>query len=168
MRDLNAIAKECMKMLDDIGIKYGKVVEFKVNTRAHKRWGQCNRVTGGFSININKIFLDDRNDIDGLKNTIIHELLHTCDGCLNHGPQWKALASKVNDVYGYNIKRCSDANEKGIKKDTRPKHKILKYKYEIKCEKCGHVYKRTKMSAIIQHPEQYRCGHCHGNLKRTK
>ena len=168
MRDLNEVAKECMKMLDDIGIKYGKVVEFKINTRAHKRWGQCKHVTGGYSININKIFLDEKNDIDGLKNTIIHELLHTCKGCMNHGPEWKRLASKVNNVYGFNVKRCSNANEKGINEDTRPIRKIVEYKYEIQCKKCGHIYKRAKISNIIQHPEQYRCGYCHGELKRVK
>lgn len=168
MRDLNAVAKECMKMLDDIGIKYGKVVEFKVNTRAHKRWGQCKYITGGYSININKIFLDEKNDINGLKNTIIHELLHTCKGCMNHGPEWKRLASKVNNAYGINIKRCSSANEKGINKCTKPMRKIIKYKYEVQCKECGHIYKRTKMSNVVQYPEQYYCGYCHGELKRVK
>lgn len=167
MRNLNIVAKECMKMLDDIGIKYGNVTEFKVNTRS-RRWGQCKCVPGGYSINISIALLDERNDINGLKNTIIHELLHTCDGCMNHGPKWKAVASKVNDAYGYNIKRCSAASEKGVEKDTRPKHKVIEYKYEIRCEDCGHIYKRSKMSKVIQHPELYLCSHCHGKLKRIK
>ena len=163
MRDINAVAKECMKMLDDIGIKYGNVVEFRVNTKAVRRWGQCKAVRGGYSININATLLDEKNDINGLKNTILHELLHTCNGCMNHGSKWKALANKVNYAYGYKIKRLSDANEKGVIEDTRPE-----YKYEIQCEDCGKSYKRSKMSKIIQHPEQYRCGCCHGKLKRIK
>jgi predicted SprT family Zn-dependent metalloprotease len=167
MRDLNLVAIECMKMLDDIGIKYGNVKEFKINTRA-RRWGQCKRITGGYSINISATLLDERNDIDGLKNTIIHELLHTCDGCMNHGEKWKAMAKKVHQAYGYNIKRCSDTDEKGVKKDTRPKQKAIKYKYEVKCKKCGNVYQRSKMSNVIQHPEHYTCGKCHGELVRTK
>ena len=167
MRDLNAIAQECMKMLDDIGIEYGKIMEFKVNTRA-RRWGQCKRVSGVYSINISATLLDESNDIDGLKNTIIHELLHTCNGCMNHGEKWKMMANKVNNTYGYNIKRCSDVSEKGVKKDTRPKHKAITYKYEVKCQKCGNIYQRSKMSNIVQHPEHYRCGKCHGELKRTK
>lgn len=163
MRNLNVIAKECMKMLDDIGVKYGNVTEFTINTRAHRRWGQCKRVANGYSINISATLLDESNDVNGLKNTILHELLHTCDGCMNHGTKWKTLASKVNNAYGYNIKRCSDANEKGVENDTR-----VVYKYEIQCQECGHSYKREKMSKAIQHPEKYRCGQCHGKLKRIK
>ncbi len=39
MRDLQVVTKECMKELDKIGIKYGNVVKFEVNTRAKSRWG---------------------------------------------------------------------------------------------------------------------------------
>lgn len=164
MRDLNIVAKECMKMLDDIGIKYGHITEFKVNTRAIKRWGQCKRVPGGYSINISATLLDERNDINGLKNTILHELLHSCEGCMNHGDKWKFVANKVNIAYGYNIKRCSSSDEKGVDEDMRP----VQYKYEVMCEKCGNVYKRSKMSNVVQHPERYRCGCCQGKLKRIK
>lgn len=168
MRNLNAVAKECMKMLDNIGIKYGNIKEIKVNTRAKKRWGQCELVPGeGYSININIVLLDERNDINGLKNTIIHELLHSCDGCMNHGEKWRLLANKVNDVYGLNIKRTSNSDEKGIDKSTIVKSQVV-YKYEIQCIDCGHVYKRAKMSTVIQHPEEYRCSHCGGKLQRIK
>ena len=39
MRDLTAYAIECMTELDNIGIEYGNIIEFTVNTRAKKRWG---------------------------------------------------------------------------------------------------------------------------------
>ena len=37
MKDLMKLAKECMSELDAIGVKYGNVVEWKVNTRAKSR-----------------------------------------------------------------------------------------------------------------------------------
>lgn len=57
MRDLTAYAIECMTELDNIGIEYGNIIEFTVNTRAKKRWGQCKAVPGGYSINISRVCL---------------------------------------------------------------------------------------------------------------
>lgn len=168
MRNINDYAKRCMTELDDIGIEYGNIIEFKVNTRAKKRWGQCKAVPGGYSINISAILLDERNDEQGLKNTIIHELLHSCKGCMNHGENWKRLAAKVNRAYGYNIKRCSSADEKGVQEETRPIKTTREIKYIVKCNGCGHTYTRTKMSKLIQHPEHYRCGCCGGKLSVIK
>lgn len=67
------------------------------------------------------IHLREDTDIDGLKNTIIHELLHTCKGCMKHTGEWKQLAEKVNRYYGYNIKRCDSADEKGISEEQKEK-----------------------------------------------
>lgn len=161
MRNLDEYAILCMEELDAIGIEYGNIVEFKVNTRAKKRWGQCRAIPGGYSINISVVLLDERNDEQGLKETIIHELLHSCKGCMNHGENWKRLAAKVNRAYGYNIKRCSSAEDKGVQEETRPVN-VRIVNYIIKCNKCGHTYTRTRMSKLIQRPERYRCGHCGG------
>ena len=163
MRNLDEYAIQCMEELDAIGIEYGNIIEVKINTRAKKRWGQCRAIPGGYSINISAILLDERNDEQGLKETIIHELLHSCKGCMNHGENWKRLAAKVNRAYGYNIKRCSSAEDKGVQEETRPVN-MRTVNYIIKCNQCGHTYTRTRMSKIIQHPERYRCGCCGGNL----
>lgn len=40
MRDVNVIAIECMRELENIGIKCGNVIKIDVNTRSKKRWGQ--------------------------------------------------------------------------------------------------------------------------------
>lgn len=115
MRDLQMVARDCMSMLDCLKIPYCYDVRFTVNTRAKKRWGQCiRRVNGSYDININVILLDESTDIRGLENTILHELLHTCEGCMNHGAIWKKYAEMVYKAYGYNVKRTSDAYEKGV------------------------------------------------------
>lgn len=112
MRDVNVIAIECMRELENIGIKCGNVIKIDINTRAKKRWGQCRKIGNNYIIEVNQILLREDTDIDGLKNTIIHELLHTCKGCMKHTGEWKQLAEKVNRYYGYNIKRCDSADEK--------------------------------------------------------
>ena len=52
MRDLEKYALECMEMLDNLGITYGNIKEFTVNTRALRRWGQCCKRPNGYYINI--------------------------------------------------------------------------------------------------------------------
>lgn len=165
MRNLVAVTKECMHELDNIGIKYGNIVAIKPNTRAHKRWGQCKMVPNGYEININIDLLDERNSENGLKNTIIHELLHSCDGCMNHGEKWKNMADLVNYHYGYNIKRTSSEQEKGIVY-SRDEENIYP-DYVLKCTKCGAIWHRQRKVKFVVHPENFRCS-CGGEIIRIK
>lgn len=173
MRDLNKVAKQCMEELASINIGDGfeNVLEIKVNTRAKKRWGQCRRVRGFYYININADLLDESTDLSGLKSTIIHELLHTLPGCLNHGATWNSYASKVNRELGYNIKRCSSDEEKGlsaemIKKRTNDElvRKVSSIKYIVVCNSCGNKNFYQKRAKVIDYPQLYRCGRCRGKL----
>lgn len=127
------------------------------------RWGQCKRVPGGYTINVNAALLDENICPDdlGLENTILHELLHSCNGCFNHGDKWKILAQRVYDEYGINIKRTSTSSEKGLLNYER---EIKPVNHQLTCLKCGHVFKRTKASALVKHPERYRCG-CGGKIR---
>lgn len=159
MRDLMEYMHECMAELDGIGIEYGNIVEVKVNTRA-RRWGQCRVVPGGYSININQVLLDERNDENGLKNTIIHELLHSCKGGHGHKGEWKRLANKVHRELGYNITRTSSADDKGVEAETRP----VRVKYTITCEKCGRSWTRERACNLTKYTNNYRCT-CGGNLQ---
>lgn len=165
MRNLNAVYHECISELDAIGIEYGNIISVTVNTRAKKRWGQCKRTPNGFIISVNAALLDERNDISGLKNTIIHEVLHTCEGCMNHGSEWKYYARKVNHAYNYDIKRTSSADEKGVQEETR-EIAPRQINYIIKCADCGHEFKRTRMTAVVKNPHNYRCA-CGGCLSRV-
>ena len=167
MRNLEEYAALCLRELDAIGIKYGNIVEFTVNTRAKKRWGQCRITPDGFSINISAVLLDERNSEQALKETIIHEILHTCRGCMNHGENWKRLAERVNQKYGYSIKRTSSTNDKGLHEDTRPVA-VRTVKYIVQCQSCGQLYPRAKLSKIVKYPHLYRCGRCGGRLKTVK
>lgn len=166
MRDLNLVAKECLKEMDAISIPYGEIKEFVVNTRAKKRWGQCKKVSGGYSINISFVLLDERNSLEGLKNTIIHEILHTCKGCLNHGQLWKKYAAKVNRHYGYNIKRCSSSDEKGLEVDTRIEcqKKSEEIKHQFQCCNYGQIVSYKRESKFTKNYDKYVCGICRGEF----
>lgn len=158
MRDLNKIAAECMAELDMLQIPYREVETFVVNTRAKSRWGRCQpNANGKFIISISDRLLAEDASMDGLKSTIIHELLHTCVGCMNHKTKWKFYADKVNRTYGYNIKRTSTADEKGVKEVARKR----KVNHKYICEKCGQVVTRERDRGF---EKSYRCGKCKGNF----
>ena len=160
MRNLNEYTAICMEMLDEMGIPYGNVTKVTVNTRAKKRWGQTeyNKSTGNYSININSQLLDERNSEDGLVNTLLHELLHTCPGCMNHGALWKKYAAQVKDYLGYDIKRTGSAEEEGVVTMAEQSHN-----YIVKCEKCGKEFYYERAGKVVKYCYRYHCK-CGGGL----
>ena len=167
MYNLNNAFHSCLDMVKNAGINPGKIVEVIPNTRAKSRWGQCKRVNGGYSININVDLLDERNDYKGLENTLIHEILHTVDGCMNHGPNWKRAADRIKTAYGLEIKRVSSKEDKGVayKREATRNEPV---KYVLKCLDCGHEYKYQRATKAVKFPERFRCGHCQGRLELIK
>lgn len=176
MRNLMKYAEECMEELDNLGIEY-RPARFKVLNKNVRRFGRCTKIKddmyNDYEIEIRSILLDERNSVKGLKNTIIHELLHTVSGCMNHGEKWQRLARLVNNKYGYHISRCNSYEEVGVCSEIvesiekeRESKLALKPTYIIRCEKCGYEYVRHKLSRIVTDLELYRCGRCGGNLVR--
>lgn len=166
MKNLMELAEMCMCELELIGIEYGKIKNWEVNTRAKSRWGLCtHHPDGTHSISISSRLLEDGIADNGAKNTIIHELLHTVKGTKGHGAEWKRLAEIVNNAYGYNIKRCSSSAEKGVEPITDKMPQIVKHRFV--CKDCGKVYDRMRESNFTKNWENYRCGHCNGKFKKV-
>lgn len=179
MKDLQATATKCIKMLEDIGIHPTVTPsQFTVNTRATKRFGQAKKANGRwYNVNINHWLLDDNSPQEGLENTVLHELLHTVDGCSGHTGKWLRLAQQVKSAYGYDITRTSTAEEKlGInsknfrkeqaeKKAKRRANKPYPYKYKIVCEGCStESYRQRKDTSIKLITGEIKgyctCNHC--------
>ena len=167
MKNIEYLKKElevCKQMAVESNIKIGKIADIKINTRAKKRWGQCKRTpNGAYIISISNRLLADNVADDGAINTIIHELLHSVKGCMNHGENWKREAKKVNRAYGINIKRGASAEEKGVE-EIEETPKAIKYQFE--CKECGKVYSRVKASNFTKNWQNYRCGCCGGEFTK--
>ena len=170
----------CIEDCDRIGVPYGNIVDIKENTRAKSRWGCCkprmNSHTGEteFHLEISSELLGEDAPLNGLRETILHEICHTVEGGHGHTGEWLRWAKELNRAYGYNIKRTNSAEDKGFTKEqsremARKNHPKLfsPVSYTIRCVNCGHAYSRKVKSKIIQHPERYRCGVCSGELKRV-
>ena len=135
MKDLMNLVAICKEDLDSLGIKYGRVSNWTINTRAKCRLGQCRKIAGDlFDISISSMLLVDEVEDRVTLNTIMHELLHTVPGCLNHNGRWKVYAEFVNKkLPQYNIKRVAKESETGIVVERKPPV----YKYILRCTKCG-------------------------------
>ena len=106
------------------------------------------------------------NSEKSVMNTILHELIHTCEDTHGHDLQWKAYTKTVSDKYGYNICRCggdkTDEDLENIRKGLKPKKRI----YAVKCPECDTVWRRKVLSRLITQAENYRCPRCGCHLTR--
>lgn len=167
MKNLSKLYSESLAEVLACGIKVGKITEVTVNTRAKSRFGQTRaRYANGhtyFSINISSEILADSVPDKETKNTIIHEILHTVEGCFNHGKLWKNYAAIINNKYGYHVSRCGTYEEFGLEK---PKER--EYKYEIVCTSCGKVYRYKRWTKACENPAGYKCGVCGASSLRVR
>lgn len=186
MYDLKKIAKECIAELNAIGI-YPNITEneFTVNTRAKTRYGQCKYrnaqyrynpitlkrepISATMSINISSFLLDDRNDINSVRQTVMHELIHSCNECIgaHHGGKWLEYADLVNDCYNMDITRCSYFNERlnaDVNKERMQSRKKSETKhYMLKCPCCNRIIAdayRQRKPKWIMHTEDFYCKKC--------
>lgn len=159
MKNLQAIASECINELGTIGITFDSAIPFSVNTRATRRWGQCRWRGDKVSINISSRLLDESLPDFPVKNTVIHELLHALPDCKwdGHGKIWQGYARMVNEKLGYTISRTSNYESYGIKP-------LEREKYVFTCENCGQRVTRERKSKFVEHHDWYKCGCCGGRF----
>lgn len=168
------LVREVQADLDELWIDYHPTVT--LNSRLSRTWGQCcyERVNGSYVVSKVEI---SRNhfmygNIDSVKDTIMHELLHSNSECVrtncHHGGEWKRLANYVNTYYPdkYHITRCYSNKDMSAKeKEISSRKQAQKKKYIVTCDCCGHryIYKRKcKIISAIDNgrAESYKCGHC--------
>lgn len=155
MKNLYKLFNECTKEVKDAGIKYGNIVSISINSRAKRRWGQAKKKNEGYYINISERLLQDDISDTATKDTIIHEILHTCDGCMNHGDEWQKMANIINSRYPqYHISRCTSYADKGLQITTND------YKYNVICRECGSTWNYNRAGKVIQNIHNFRCPKC--------
>ena len=144
---LQRLAKESEKELQAIGLgdKLKSDIKYTINYKAKKRLGQCCEKR---NINISSWLLEIGDDHD-IKNTIIHEILHTFEDTIGHKEKWQYYARYVNNRTDYHITRTTSINkiyEKANK--VRPTREIH-YRWKITCTKCGKVFYRQRINTKV-------------------
>lgn len=157
-QELDALMAQLFGALREVGIPLSSHIspKVKVNNRAKRRLGCCFFREGGMEIEVSAFILQDR---ELLRLTLAHELLHTCPGCRNHGPRWKAYAQTASQALGMDIQRTVPCQ--GPAGPLR--HEEVKY--VLQCQDCGAVIERMRLSKAVKCPWRYRC-RCGGRLKR--
>lgn len=167
-----------------LGIPVSRRVSPRVtlNSRAKSRFGCCRRMgpgqKDGFLIEVAQTIAQmaeeeavDRASGTGgagrkerlLRQILAHEILHTCPGCDNHGQSWKLYAQKMNQAFGYDIKRTSSYEELELPAPQQER----RTRYVLVCQKCGARIQRSRASNLTRFPQNYRCS-CGGQLKRIQ
>lgn len=157
MNDCDALLREVMIQARQLGVPISSRIEphVVVNRRAVTRFGCCKYVGDKCIIEVADRVAEGPEQ--SCRETLAHEVIHTCYGCRNHGKRWRSYAERMNRAYGYNISRASTAEKLGVE-ETKP------CKYLLRCQSCGAEYRRYRASPLTRYPERYRCK-CGGRLK---
>ena len=92
--------------------------QVRLNRRARTRFGCCIRREGRYTIELSAKLAEEGRE-EAVLQVLAHEVLHTCWGCSNHGARWKGYAQRMNEAYGYHIRRTDNYDKLGIE-DDRP------------------------------------------------
>lgn len=163
MKDLRKLYNDCVMELKRINMDISsRVMEVKVNGRLRTVLGRCiyNRRTGSYTIEINPCLLTDEAETQAAKETIIHELIHTCPGCMNHGYEWKRRGDRASRMLGYDVCRLRDVRDLEA---WNVEVKRESWKYALVCEGCGNQYKFKRWCGKLENPSYYKCS-CGGSL----
>ena len=169
MDRLERLHRESIEDMRRIGIPISDCIRVtKLNTRLRSVWGRCIRRGGIHYIEVSKMLLECE-DIH-VKSTICHELIHTVEGCMNHGENFKKYANIANRELGLNIRRCVSSEEKGYSpKEVAEgvKQSNIEYKYSATCSICGRQHKYKKMGKVLKEIRDgvagyniYSCSNC--------
>ena len=165
MKDLQKYFQQGLIFVNGYGIKAGDIRKVETNSTS-KRWGQATQKYDVFgkkyyTIQIAEKLLSDEVEDKHLMSTIVHEILHTVDGCMTHKGKWKVLADEITRTSDLVIKRVTSAEEKNINVQEA-------YKYVCRCDKCGYEIGKERMSQFIKYPNLYTHRNCGGHFTRIK
>jgi predicted SprT family Zn-dependent metalloprotease len=162
MNKYNELLQEVIEQARKINIPVSIDVDptITINTRAKGRFGQCKKRNGKYLIEISQ-YLTQAED-KYIKETLAHEILHTCPDCMNHGREWKYYVSRMNYNYGYNISRTNSCANMGI---VNPR--IENAKYIITCKTCGKKIYKQREAKVVKNIDRYHCK-CGGRLEVCK
>ena len=164
MKDLEKITEECKRKLRAINIPFDEEMTVVAQHVSNKTWGICNKTKK--IIKVEPLLLDERIANFAIENVLMHELLHSCEGCMCHTGIWKVYARKVNSAYRYNIK-TKNSYIQYMTKELQHEY-IYRSKYVFQCLGCGTFTTKDRMCDLVRHPEEWRCCWCKGGLKRLK
>lgn len=104
MKDLDSLIFDCFRICNALEIPFSDNISIVWNGRITRKWGYCRKIRDTYQISIATRLSEDAVPDEKTKSVILHEILHTCPGCMNHGKLWKHycklhLALKLKQLY---------------------------------------------------------------------
>jgi predicted SprT family Zn-dependent metalloprotease len=143
---------EAKKLAIDLMAKHGILDQgwrFQYDN-ARRRFGRCSYRTKTISLSKHLVSL---NDLENVKNTILHEIAHALTPGHGHDRVWQRKAIEI----GCNGERCYSSFDV-----QQPESR-----YIAECSGCGHTHKRHKMTDRLKYGNQS-CGKCSGGRYNEK
>ena len=164
LSSLEQMMYTCKQQLVSLGFSElnSKLYNLEINPRFRKKLGQCcyNRKSMFYTIKISKNFMQVCPE--HVKNTMMHELIHSINGCMNHGPNFQYVANLVNNKFGYNVSTTSyyDSYNNYL-------NNTKNYRYKLKCNSCGKEWRYEKAGKLVRgvqsNPHYCTCPYCRTN-----
>ena len=163
--ELKAMVKSCAKVLKGLGYKAdGALKTIKFNGRLSRALGRCRRRLNlstrqnEFTLDFSTKYMNYDISEKEKRALVFHELIHTIDGCYNHGKKFNMISSiieKKEDLVGI----------VGTSTKTPDDYKKTISKYKIVCEDCDLIMYRSRR---MSHIDFYRCGKCKGKIHQME
>ena len=170
-----ALVKKCIFELNSLGVPISNSIYFAFNG-GYSYYGrtyygaQIKKCKGyDFYVTVNK-FLETDCDI---KTTVVHELLHTVKGGMNHRGSWRKYADFVNGLTDYKItvygkSKLSNGAFKRKKAFDVSEYDRLTMDI-VYCPKCGkRLCLRKGLKKTVSGKSVYLCAKCRINLEYEK
>lgn len=114
---INQMLSESITLLQELGVPIsGSICPIVALNASHSCFGKCcpkgskkKYAEYEYYIEISGFTL--KNTEKSLRNTLIHELIHTVPGGLCHTGEWKKWAKYVSEKTDYHISRCGTEDE---------------------------------------------------------
>lgn len=159
MKDYQSIYENCKAKLIACGYQPGNITKVCVNKRFSRAMGRTRKRGDTYIIELSLTTVDDNTPLRFTETVMLHELIHTCNGCFNHGKPFNEACQKVNKTYGYNVGITIDCRNEGVNNIVNAQTA----KYKVVCDYCGNYQLMKRMCKIVKdapRSHNYRCGRC--------
>lgn len=127
-----------------------------------KKWGICiwHTKTNTFDIVISTRCQRKIISKEDLKNIVFHEILHTCEGCIEHSKLWVQYALKIDNEYGYGVSIFKTSYEF--------LHHELPVLHRMVCKNCSGICEIRDPAdwERFQNGVKFHCSWCGENFKK--
>ena len=154
LKEVDRIFKGIMDRMyaDDFPIVISKIKPHIMPLTSNRNLGCCERSWGShkYQICLNKHLVKlvfEESKLNAIKSVLVHEIIHTFSGCMNHGPNFKHYAMLANSKYE-NIEVWTHATK--LEKEVFDKEIEDNVKFVAKCLCCGKEVRKFRKTRFTQ------------------